>query len=84
MREFLAKNKAEIMPYSPNFSTAEIFLYLSLGLCQATFTDILGMKHASAKIVPKLLNFTQKQRRLYIAQEMLMTFNDGPDLLNRL
>ena len=27
------------------------------GLCQAIFTDVLGMKHAAAKIVPKLLNF---------------------------
>ena len=26
------------------------------------FTDVLGMKRGAAKIVPKLLNFKQKQR----------------------
>ena len=30
------------------------------------------MKHATAKIVPKLLNFKQKQGRMDIAQDMLM------------
>ena len=32
------------------------------------------------KIVPKLLNFEPKQRRMDIAQEILATFNDDPDL----
>ena len=32
------------------------------------FTNVLGMKRASAKIVSKLLNFEQKQRRMDIAQ----------------
>ena len=46
------------------------------------FTDVLGMKRATAKIVPKLLNFEQKQHRMDMdAQEMLWTFNDDPDLL---
>ena len=39
------------------------------------------MKRAAAKIAPKLLNFEQKQRRMDIAQDMLTTFNDEPDLL---
>ena len=30
---------------------------ISFGSCQAIFTDVLSMKHATAKIVPKLLNF---------------------------
>ena len=34
---------------------------ISFGTCQAIFTDVLGMKHAAAKIVPKFLNFEQKQ-----------------------
>ena len=38
---------------------------------------------AGAKIVPKLLNFKQKQCRMNIDQEMLMTFNDDPDLLKK-
>ena len=36
-----------------------------------------------AKIVPKLLNFEQKQLCMAIAQEILMTFNDNPDLLQK-
>ena len=53
------------------------------GICQAIFTDVLGMKHAAAKIVPKLLNFEQKQCRMDIAQEMLTTFNYDLDLLKK-
>ena len=45
--------------------------------------DVLDMKRAAAKSVPKLLNFEQKQRRMDIAQEILMTFNNDPDLLNK-
>ena len=30
---------------------------ISLGSCQAIFKDILGIKRAAEKIVPKLLNF---------------------------
>ena len=40
---------------------------ISSGLCQAIFKDVLAMKRAAAKIVPKLLNFEQKQRRMEIA-----------------
>ena len=40
------------------------------------FTDVLSMKRAAAKIVPKLLNVEQKQRSIDIVQEMLMTLND--------
>ena len=54
---------------------------ISFGSCQLIFTDVLGMKQAAAKIVLKLLNFEQKQHRMDIAQEMLTTFNDDPDLL---
>ena len=34
---------------------------MSFGLCQAIFTDVLGMKLAAPKIVPKLLNFEKKK-----------------------
>ena len=51
--------------------------------CQAIFTDVLGMKRAAMKIVPKFLNFEQKQRRMNITQKMLTTFNNGPDLLKK-
>ena len=54
---------------------------ISFGSCQAILMNVLGMKRAAAKIVPKLLNFEQKQCRMDIAQEMLTTLNDDPDLL---
>ena len=54
---------------------------ISFGSCQAIFANILGMKHAAAKIVSKFQNSRQKQSRLDdIAQEMLTTFNEDPDL----
>ena len=49
----------------------------SLDLCQAIITEVLGMKRVAAKIVPKLLNFGQKQSGK-------VTFNDDPDLLKNL
>ena len=44
---------------------------ISFGSCQTIFTNVLGMKRAAAKIIPKLLNFEPKQCR-----------ND-PDLLKK-
>ena len=41
---------------------------------------MLGMKRVAALIVPKFLNFKQKQRRTDFAQELLMVFNYNPDL----
>ena len=52
---------------------------ISFSSCQEIFTDVLGMKPAATMIVPKLLNFEQKQRRIDIAKEMLATFNDDSD-----
>ena len=37
---------------------------ISLGSSQEIFTDVLGMKRAAVKIVPKLQNFKQKQHRM--------------------
>ena len=83
---------------------------ISFGSFQTIFTDVLGIKHAAVKIIPKLLNFdwkqctyiAQQQRSRFapkkvitvdeswvfgfdieIAQEMLMTFYDDPDLLKK-
>ena len=41
---------------------------ISFGSCQVFSTDVVGMKRAAAKIVPKLLNFEQKQHRMDIVQ----------------
>ena len=56
---------------------------ISFGSYQAIVTDVLGMKHAATKIVLKWVNFERKQCRMDIAQEMLTTFNDDPDLLKK-
>ena len=47
------------------------------------FTYVLGIKLAAARIIPKLLNFEQNQRRMDIAQKMLKTFNEDTDLLEK-
>ena len=41
------------------------------------------MKPAPPKIVPKLRKFEQKQCRMDIAEEMLTTFSDDPDLFEK-
>ena len=41
------------------------------------------MKRVAAQFVLKLLNCEQKQRCMYIAQEMLMKYNDDPDVLKK-
>ena len=41
------------------------------------------MKRAAVNIVPKFLNFKQKQRRMDIAQETLTMFIGDPDLLKK-
>ena len=46
---------------------------ISIGSCQTIFMDVLGIKRAAANIVPKLLNFEQKQRCMNIVQQMLTT-----------
>ncbi|XP_014480045.1 PREDICTED: uncharacterized protein LOC106747216 [Dinoponera quadriceps] len=58
-------------------------LNISFGSCQSILKDVLGMTRVSAKFVPKLLNFDQKQHRMNIAQDMLNDVNDDPDLLKR-
>ena len=40
---------------------------ISFGSCKAIFKDVLGMKSTATKIVPKLLHFEQKHRRMDIA-----------------
>ena len=55
---------------------------ISVGSCHEIFSDNLGMRRVSAKVVPKLFNFDQKNRRMSIAQELLNDVNDDLDLLN--
>ena len=53
---------------------------ISFVSCQAIFTNVLGMKGASAKIVSELQNFKKNQLRMDMSQEMLTTFNEDPVL----
>ena len=59
------------------------YVFKSFRSCQAMFTDALGVKRVAAKL-PKLPNSEQKQRRMDIAQELLTTFNNNPDLLKKI
>ena len=54
---------------------------ISIGSCHEIFSNVLGMKRVTAKFVPKLFNFEQKQRRIEVAQESLNEVNDDAELL---
>ncbi|UYV75253.1 hypothetical protein LAZ67_12003104 [Cordylochernes scorpioides] len=58
-------------------------LNISIGLCHPIFINDLGMRRVAAKFVPKLLNCDQKQHRMNIANEMLDSVRDDPNLLQR-
>ncbi|UYV85114.1 hypothetical protein LAZ67_X004615 [Cordylochernes scorpioides] len=58
-------------------------LNISIGSCHSIFINDLGMRRVAAKLVPKLLNCDQKQHRMNIANEMLDSVRDDPNLLQR-
>ncbi|UYV78297.1 hypothetical protein LAZ67_16000889 [Cordylochernes scorpioides] len=58
-------------------------LNISIGSCHSIFINDLGMRRVAAKFVPKLLNCDQKQHRVNIANEMLDSVCDDPNLLQR-
>ncbi|UYV78503.1 hypothetical protein LAZ67_16001800 [Cordylochernes scorpioides] len=58
-------------------------LNISIGSCHSIFINDLGMRRVTAKFVPKLLNCDQKQHRMNIANEMLDSVRDDPNLLQR-
>ena len=43
---------------------------ISFGSYQAIFTDVLGIKRTAVKMIPKLLNFKQKQLRVDIDPDL--------------
>ena len=78
--------KKMILDYPRRITIREVAddVGISFGSCQAIFMNVFGMKRAASKIVSKLLNFEQKQRRMDdIAQELLTAFNNDPDLLKK-
>ncbi|UYV61322.1 hypothetical protein LAZ67_1004344 [Cordylochernes scorpioides] len=58
-------------------------LNISIGSCHSIFINDLGMRRVAAKFVLKLLNCDQKQHRMNIANEMLDSVRDDPNLLQR-
>ncbi|UYV76619.1 hypothetical protein LAZ67_14001482 [Cordylochernes scorpioides] len=58
-------------------------LNISIGSCHSIFINDLGMRRVAAKFVPKLPNCDQKQHRMNIANEMLDSVRDDPNLLQR-
>ncbi|UYV78760.1 hypothetical protein LAZ67_16002673 [Cordylochernes scorpioides] len=58
-------------------------LNISIGSCHSIFINDLGMRRVAGKFVPKLLNCDQKQHRMNIANEMLDSVHDDPNLLQR-
>ncbi|UYV77019.1 hypothetical protein LAZ67_14002900, partial [Cordylochernes scorpioides] len=58
-------------------------LNILIGSCHSIFINDLGMRRVAAKFVPKLLNCDQKQHRMNIANEMLDSVRDDPNLLQR-
>ncbi|UYV78693.1 hypothetical protein LAZ67_16002432 [Cordylochernes scorpioides] len=58
-------------------------LNISIGSCHSIFINDLGMRRVAAKFVTKLLNCDQKQHRMNIANEMLDSVRDDPNLLQR-
>ncbi|UYV80725.1 hypothetical protein LAZ67_19001545 [Cordylochernes scorpioides] len=58
-------------------------LNISIGSCHSIFINDLGMRWVAAKFVPKLLNCDQKQHCMNIANEMLDSVRDDPNLLQR-
>ncbi|UYV72891.1 hypothetical protein LAZ67_10001103 [Cordylochernes scorpioides] len=58
-------------------------LNISIGSCHSIFINDLGMRRVAAKFIPKLLNCDQKQHHMNIANEMLDSVRDDPNLLQR-
>ena len=56
-------------------------LNISIGSCHSIFSNYLDMTRVAKELVPKLLNFDQKQHRIDIAQEILDSVRDDPNLL---
>lgn len=46
-------------------------LGVSFGSVQSVMHDVLGMRRVEARLVPRVLNFLQKQHRIAVAKEML-------------
>ena len=55
---------------------------ISTGSVHSILADDLALRRVSTKFVPKLLMMEQKQLRLEVAQDMLVSANSNPEFLN--
>ncbi|XP_012231261.1 protein GVQW3-like [Linepithema humile] len=46
--------------------------------------DVLGMRRVAARLVPKELNFLQKEHRKQVAEDMLQRANSDPTFIKRI
>lgn len=59
-------------------------LDISFGSAEHILVDILGMKRVAARLVPKELNFLQKQRRIDVSKEMIFNAESDPTFMERI
>ena len=59
-------------------------LNISYGSTQHIVVHVLGMKRVAARLVPKDLNFLQKERRVEVAKEMFSNVADDPTFIKRI
>lgn len=59
-------------------------LGISYGSAEHILVDVLGMKRVAARLVPKELNFLQKQCRMSVAKEMISNADNDPTFMKRI
>ena len=57
---------------------------ISHGSTQHIVVHVLGMKHVTARLVPKYRNFLQRECRVKVAKEMLANVSDDPTFIKRI
>lgn len=58
-----------------------VLLGISYGSAEHILTDVLGLKRVASRLVPKKLNFIQKQRRVDVAKEMISNADSDPTFI---
>lgn len=59
-------------------------LNISYGSAEHILVDVLGMRRVAARLVPKTLNFLQKERRIAVAKEMISNADSDSTFMQRI
>lgn len=59
-------------------------LDISYGSAEHILADVLGMKRVAGRLVPKEMNFLQKQYRMDISKEMISNADSDPTFIKRI